>query len=368
MSALGKPSKELVLDEVNKKSIEVLSFAQIEFAMPEINPGDLHDRNTRLLITDIDGAYNFSSRTVFYNRLDLQALFVNSGISEVELTRPEPFTSVVDLLDELNDIYGLALAADDIEDIAPVAGDAQTLTVKATSYAYLNKLDIVLKVPTPELETVIPNNILDGLNYPDALDHLIRPIIVQGDLTGAAVENGFMLEGHPVRDFNVITNNELTVGVAPRAYTTAGVHRTFAPIGSDYSVELNTGDVLGLDVSMEIIADAGTPLDEYNLATMYDIYVILGRKGVPAESITLSLAYNDVTSTYVLVNEEDGDITDIDVVQSADGLVAQLHIVVGEALATLTGAGQYELAVISTRKSSMAHRLANIVQVSVSNT
>lgn len=359
MSALGKPSKELVLDEVNKKSTEVLSFADISFAPPAVNPGNLHDRNTSLLLTDIGGKYNGSTRTVFYNRLDLQLLFTNSGLTEVVLSKPEPFTSVLQLLDEINLTYGLALTAEDIEEGAPAETDEQTLVVKSTSYAYLNQL--VVKVdqtlPPIELEDVIPNNILDGLNYPEGVTGLIRPIIVYSTLTGPGVdEDGVQLLGvdHPVRHYSIMTNDELTTAWSPRR-DTAGVVDTIAPVDGAFTFAAKPGASPFVDLDITLIPKSGEEFPARSAVALYDIYVIANCSTDANHSFTYKLAV--VADEFVLVDDATGaPVTGVQIESTADKLTVQASI-------DLAGNGVYEFAIIATRLRSIAHRLANVAQV-----
>ena len=373
MSTLGKPSKELVLDEVNKKSTEVLSFAKISFAPPAINPGNLHDRNTSLLLTDISGEYNGSTRTVFYNRLDLQVLFTNSGISEIVLAKPTDFTSVIQLLDEINLVYGLALSDEDIEDEAPAVGDAQVLRVKSTSYAYLNQLAVTIDstLPPVELEDVIPNNILDGLNYPETVAGLIRPIIVYGNLTGPGVnEEGQQLLGvdHPVRDYSVMTNDELTTAWSPR-HRVNGIYYTVAPVDGKFTVSapVSQDGVAVIDMSLSLIPKIGSTFDDYNLTELYDIYVIANCSSNSNNSFTFKLAAKADKSGYEFIDDVTGSTSiskSVEYAVTPDKLTCLMSIDVGP---TSSYNGDYEFAIVATRRRSIAHRLANVAQVSFVN-
>lgn len=357
MSPLGKASKLLVLDEINKKeeTQPKLDFDQIVFGQPVNNPKTLeYDRNTELHVTSITSEIA-GSTNVYYNRLDLQTLFSNSNIAEVELNRPEQFTSVLDLLPELNVTYGLAIDETDVLNTVPVEGDIQTLVARIGSYAWLGELRIkLLSEPEPglDLSDIITQNILDGLNYPDAdITGIVRPTGNMAALTGPLSSNGVFSIAPTV---NADHTWQYTNGELRTAITVAGSGVSTAPDYKTYSI---SGSLI------HIVGGMFIPLDTSNVQTLADMYIIevFTRSTVGAENLKRMSLVSD-GGVLQLVDSETREpvASNISVASSAQGTQFQFAIELA-----YPAVGSYQAGIVAYRRNSIVARVANIIDYNV---
>lgn len=363
MSPLGKASKLLVLDEINKKTETnpKLDFNQIVFGTPIPNPKPLeYDRNTELRVTSITSAIS-GSTDVYYNRLDMQTLFTYSNIATVELDRPVPFTSLLQLLPELNTTYGLAIDSTDVMDGTPAAGNNQVLVAKADSYAWTGQLQIVLRgQPDPglDLSDIITQNILDGLNYPDAdITGIVRPNGFVGQLTGPlAVNNGFALgtqyDASQVWQYN---NGEFQSAITVNSTQGGNPQATPQP---DYKQFDITGD------SVRVVGGMYIPMDSQDFHTLPEKYIIefFIRSTEGAENLrryTLVDANNNGTLSFV-DTETRNPATGFTVQSYTQGTQFQFAIDMPTPVT-----GRYQTGIVAYRRNSIVARVANIIDFHV---
>lgn len=100
---------------------------------------------------------------VFFDRLDATAVFTNSGIYDVSMTKGA--TTVGELVDAINTRFGTGFGAEEF-DLTAVIGEEDTevvLTVLPGSYAFKGELLVSLVVAKVPLAEAVVNPELGGL-------------------------------------------------------------------------------------------------------------------------------------------------------------------------------------------------------------
>ncbi|QVW55054.1 hypothetical protein pEaSNUABM29_00010 [Erwinia phage pEa_SNUABM_29] len=115
MSIYDKPSKEMLLEAINRQNgltANPLTWEQVASGYPEqvLTPGA--DRNTRVLLYGLNGKGYKGNVTIEYDRIEMEILFRNA----IPVVIADPVQNVSQLLPFLNKKYGLSLIADDIVD------------------------------------------------------------------------------------------------------------------------------------------------------------------------------------------------------------------------------------------------------------
>lgn len=135
-----------------------------------------NDRNTAVTLTGIKNRGYFNQTDVYYKRHDLNALF--EGEEKPEFRDRD--MSVDNILERLNNRYGLYVELDDFEsfdfgeftdDDLETSRDIE-LKVKDTSYGWIGTVTIELRYGNPLIESVVIVQLLPILEHPDTVDEL----------------------------------------------------------------------------------------------------------------------------------------------------------------------------------------------------
>lgn len=165
------PSKSgpgLLLTAINAATADgvVLEFADISFSAPE--PADQNGNTTTVTVTaEPDGKYS-DSVAVFYNRVQMEDIFLGAGIEVIEVDIATlGGSSTSDVVASLNTRYGLEFAVEDIVDEAFDVGDGQ-VTIKAApgSLGYTGQMMVNLVTAPLPLTDVIVSPELGDLEIP----------------------------------------------------------------------------------------------------------------------------------------------------------------------------------------------------------
>ncbi|AXF51287.1 putative virion structural protein [Erwinia phage Wellington] len=158
-------SKENLLKLINEECqiSPALTFNDVDISLPEVVSVDGRDSSVVLTskIKDDEG----SQVEVFYHRRPLPDYIKNNNTFG-----DEDIASAHDILTAINDRFGLNILPDDVED-TPRSGNAITLTAEPLSHEWRGDVVIQLK-PAVQLNSVLTNTQLDGLQYPDHQDAL----------------------------------------------------------------------------------------------------------------------------------------------------------------------------------------------------
>lgn len=152
---MNKPSKELLVDLVNKNWNKNYAYAAVKFDNLEIMPYDA-ERNTGLTISSTTGTSPIAEpKKLYYNRESLTAYaYRQLGEGVVPNIEDVGFDTTADLLPELNALLGLQLAIEDIVD-EPItdASHPRDVVVKANplSLVWIGQLSVTLKNDTPDV-------------------------------------------------------------------------------------------------------------------------------------------------------------------------------------------------------------------------
>lgn len=153
-------SKQNLLKLINKENaiIPVLTFDDVDISLPEVVSIDGRDSKVTLTskIKDDEG----SQVDVTYHRRDL-ADYVKDNLTFDGIG----VATTHDFIPAINDRFKLNLLPEDLEDAA-VSGDTHTVKAVSLSHEWRGVVTIQI-IQVVSLESIIPNNILDGLVYPD---------------------------------------------------------------------------------------------------------------------------------------------------------------------------------------------------------
>lgn len=155
---LNQPSKQIVVALINRDNNTSFNLSQVDIDnVSAMSAG--FARNTSARVFSIPGGgFTPSEVTVYYNRLDLAHQWRNT----VAVARTTDPTSTADLLSSLNNLYGLNITLDDVEDM-PYLGNPHTVVAKATSLVWRGTVAVTV-VPD---ET--PASIPLSVEFSDAL-------------------------------------------------------------------------------------------------------------------------------------------------------------------------------------------------------
>lgn len=123
------------------------------------------NREVQVTYTAVEGSGFSGSEIAFYDRLDLTAVFTNSGIEVVSLAQGP--TNIGELVAALNTRYGAGFTAEDFDLSAPIAeGEtAVVLTALPTSYGFKGELVVSLEAQEVPLAEAVVNPELGGLQF-----------------------------------------------------------------------------------------------------------------------------------------------------------------------------------------------------------
>lgn len=163
--SLNKRSDLLVLDLLNEANETELTLQQIEFDLLAVLTDDASGKNTQLNVSAIAGQGYRGNVDIKYNRIDLAEL---ATLADPRVYIP-PEGDIEDVVESLNQMYQLGLMVDididsslDMSEIGFAPTDT-TVSAVASSLAYYGSLDIELLWEGTDLNSIIVNNALSGL-------------------------------------------------------------------------------------------------------------------------------------------------------------------------------------------------------------
>lgn len=176
------PSQEMVIALINRDNNLMLSRSDVIVSNPRANPdptlieGTPAIRDTMADLLAVFGG-DFKENTVItYRRLDAANIFG----SVATVIRPKSQKNITDLLEDINNLYGLALSSEDIEDglvdlsKLPVTVD---IVFKHDNPAWQGSFQVIVERLPINLDDAILNRVLPVLRYPTG-----QSTLIQGDL------------------------------------------------------------------------------------------------------------------------------------------------------------------------------------------
>lgn len=169
---LNLPSRQLILDEVNKANGTSLRLNQVIIGVPKpvVMPNGM---NTEIEISARPGALVMGDIYFNYTRLHLRELFNKLGTLHVPwpgLPHTQP-ANTHRLIPHLNERYGLELRPEDIL-FEKIIGSTGEWIVKAApeSVAWIGQVKVVFNAGKINLDDAWAINTLPGLEYPAPYD------------------------------------------------------------------------------------------------------------------------------------------------------------------------------------------------------
>ena len=151
---LNKPSKDLLVEMVNRDWKKSYAVADVTFVNLEIMPYDA-ERNTGATIKSTTGTTPLAEpKKIYYDRLSLTWYLEHIlGEGVVPAIEDVGYVTTADLLDDINALLDTGLTVDDIID-EPIADASypRDVVIRAnpTSLVWIGQLSVTLKNDVPE--------------------------------------------------------------------------------------------------------------------------------------------------------------------------------------------------------------------------
>lgn len=163
-----KSGRGLLLAAINAVAVEGFSFvpADIDFAAPEVV--DHNGLATRVVFTATPESLFTGSKEIFFNRVDLEAMFTNAGIPTVEVNASDvPGNTVAEVVAALNVRYGTEFDATDyVAELVEAGSDSVIVRAAPGSFGFVGQLLVSLIAAETPVDAVIPNGELGDLPAP----------------------------------------------------------------------------------------------------------------------------------------------------------------------------------------------------------
>lgn len=288
---LNKLGKDLILDVINRTNTSSITFMDVDFSLPQNIPSAGSGRNTTVLVTALPNSRYKGERRVYYWRLPIDQV-----ISEQYRRFPvegSP-TNTLQLIQEVNNRYGLRLTAEDIvvEEIDTSQKPVDiSIRIKSGSYAYIGEVTLNVVAPAIDLSDIITIDLLEGLVYPEDVAYSIGGIVLKNPVNGLmyspAVTDVGMYHGN---------NNELELAAG---FFIVGAPST-ASMNAMGNVVINSDDgeeVWRLVLSLNLLDNSrGEDLTE-----LYDVNMRLFHEG--GGDVEFNLMKNTTNNTLMFVSD-----------------------------------------------------------------
>lgn len=165
-----KAGRMLLLAAINRAARKgsVFTFADITFGNP--TAGVFQGRNTEVVYTARHNHPKYEgTQQAFFNRIDLEAMFAASNITEVQVRASEVNgNSTADVVTAVNARYGLGFDDNDIVDETFEDGDNPiVLRANPLSHGYSGEIVVELVYPAGALASVVVSSVIDDLILPE---------------------------------------------------------------------------------------------------------------------------------------------------------------------------------------------------------
>lgn len=177
-----KSSKEIILDLINRDNQRDLTFDEVSFSEPEVNPSN-YPRNTNVVVSADDGGGYQGEQTMHYNRLYLGKFFENT--TPIIIMDENP-ADTHEALSVINNTYNLGMSTEDIE-FEEIAGRYHTFKAKPHSYVWLGEVEFEIRLTDDDddidLAHVLTNKTFQEFHYPDYdvnLDYVVEGQTLDG--------------------------------------------------------------------------------------------------------------------------------------------------------------------------------------------
>ena len=267
---LNKPSKEILVDLINRTNGSNLAAANVTFTAPEVEIDQVgYNTSCKINLNAFPTAAD--ALRIYYNRIDFGAMF---GQRYVAFTNSS-YNSTDDLIPLINSAFGLGLTTDDIEvenfTASPLPYNV-TIRAKATSLVYKGQFSVQLVSgavtdPTPNAES-----------FNQTLGALFQ------DANGGLLIDGTLPDGNFAKD--VSPENGTITALRARSSILGLIQSTGSPPNYDYSA-IGATEKWFVDLAAKFdVAGLPNPLNSY-----YDVSLTFTRSGGGSFTLTLNANY-----------------------------------------------------------------------------
>lgn len=279
---ISKPAHQILMEAINEENRTSFDYLDFDFGVPEPATLERSDINTKITITPKVGSPYYNSRTIYYRRMDLAEIYASKQI-EIEVGIR---TELSELIDEINDFYGINLTADDYvpsglptpDPLDPGARLTVFLQAKMDSVLFMGGAQVILNEAAPVVDNDnVSRKYYMSVELPDPNPQIYNKVLCfKSDLTQVdtfkALRNASMITEFGVDSMFSLSNGHLVL---------KGVFKFTANIG-------NSGST-AYDVVTVIIDEDGNVLAAADEATAMfgneDIYTWYGHWKVPYKYI-----------------------------------------------------------------------------------
>jgi hypothetical protein len=145
---LNKTDEEILMDQINAENSTNLDYSDFIFSVPVPASIPLTDINTKITLTPRVTSGYIKPRDIFYKRIDLAQVFNNNDIDIIVDTEED----LSDLINQINEKYGINLRTGDYLDVAvpaidplnPVLNRQVVVQAHPESYLYVGTGNLIL--------------------------------------------------------------------------------------------------------------------------------------------------------------------------------------------------------------------------------
>lgn len=170
---LYKNAELALIDDINAKNGTFFKPGQLLFGpgqdVSEVTPAPSTTKNSTVLLRVNDGAPYTGQTRIFYDRLDLAAVFANTPLNTYAKLRAFRPTTIHDLVPAINDCYGLNITTADIVDgqLELTNGSGQvTIVANTRSLGWKGQVVMTVAPGDAKLEQWMTDTDLEGIKYP----------------------------------------------------------------------------------------------------------------------------------------------------------------------------------------------------------
>lgn len=175
MSDLTKAPVQIILDMINEANAGAsLTSADVSFGLPTDISGSNPQRNTELAVTAVNGGAYGGSANIRYNRIAMaDILTAGGGVGLTNSFLRGTHTLISQVIADFNSRFNTNMVAgEDYADgplptFEEIPGEQHTFTVTALagSLIYIGSMQLIVRMDTVDLGSVITVEDLDGLTY-----------------------------------------------------------------------------------------------------------------------------------------------------------------------------------------------------------
>lgn len=190
---ISKPAHQILMEAINDENRTSLDYQDFVFGTPEPATLERSDINTKIVITPKVGSAYYNSRTIYYRRMDIAEIYASKQM-EIDV---DGRLELNELIDDINEFYGINLTVDDYIDTTLPVEDPQnpgarlTVPLQATSSSvlFMGGVNVILNEAAPVVDSDdVVRRYYVAVELPDANPQIYNKVLCfKSDMT--AVES-----------------------------------------------------------------------------------------------------------------------------------------------------------------------------------